>query len=182
MITLTSFSKSDFERFISWIDTEELLITISGTDLRFPVTEVQLQNYLDDDSSFAYNLVDSDLAETVGHAELKKTGPAMLKVDKLLVGSKSSRGRGIGEKAIKALLWESFEKHGSEITELNVFESNAAAIRCYEKCGFKMNPAIRKPFEVNGETWFAVNMRVEYSDWKKTQVTDEKFSSRASGK
>lgn len=172
MITLTPFGPADFSRFMRWIDSPELLITIAGTDLSFPVLEHQLQEYVDDLSSASYNLVFDD--EVIGHAELKRTGPAMLKVDKLLIGAKSSRGKGFGELAIRSLLQESFEEFRSQVTELNVFENNHAAIRCYEKCGFVSNPSLRKPFQVNGQVWYAVNMQISREDWQRNLTQPKK--------
>ena len=49
MIQLTAFSAADFDRFISWIDSEALLITIAGTVFSYPLTAVQLETYLADE-------------------------------------------------------------------------------------------------------------------------------------
>ena len=61
---------------------------------------------------------------------------------------------------INALLIYAFENLSAEIVELNVFDWNIAGIKCYEKCGFKVNPEIRQVFKVGDENWETINMVV----------------------
>ena len=61
---------------------------------------------------------------------------------------------------INALLAYAFENRNAEIVELNVFDWNIAGIKCYEKCGFKVNPEIRQVFKVGDENWETINMVV----------------------
>ena len=49
MIHLEPFKPSDFDRFISLLDNQEILIAIAGTYFSYPVTHEQLQKYLDDE-------------------------------------------------------------------------------------------------------------------------------------
>ena len=70
MISLIPFSESDFDLLISWIDSEELLITIAGTDLTYPLTHDQLSAYLSMETSHSFTIVDTALNKKVGHAEI----------------------------------------------------------------------------------------------------------------
>ena len=110
MIELTPFKPSDFNRLISWIDSKELLITIAGTVLTYPLTTDQLHTYLADPKSISFNVVDTIQGKTIGHAEIIKTGIGTCKLDKVLIGDKAIRGKGIGEKLINELLDYSFKK------------------------------------------------------------------------
>ncbi|MFB3389979.1 GNAT family N-acetyltransferase [Flavobacterium sp. LAR06] len=50
--------------------------------------------------------------------------------------------------------------------ELNVFDFNVGAIKCYEKVGFSINPDKILIREVDGETWTALNMVLKLDEWK----------------
>lgn len=165
MIKLTPFTQKEFDKLISWIDNEELLITIAGSVFSFPLTRNQLQKYLDDEKSHSFNIVDLSNDQVIGHAEIVLSGDNMYKIDKLIVGDKSNRGKGIGQYVINELLDYAFTKLNAGTVELNVFDWNIAGIKCYEKCGFIMNPAKQATFKAGDETWTALNMTVEKENW-----------------
>ena len=54
-----------------------------------------------------------------------------------------------------------------ENVELNVYDWNKSAIKCYEKSGFEINPNKISQIEVKGETWISLNMLLEKNKWKK---------------
>lgn len=87
-----------------------------------------------------FNVVDTADKKVVGHAQLIKYGEGIYKIDKLIIGDKTNRGKGRGQAVINALIAYAFENGVAEIVELNVFDWNIAGIKCYEKCGFKVNP------------------------------------------
>jgi RimJ/RimL family protein N-acetyltransferase len=165
MIRLEPFTKSDFDRLISWIDTKELLTTIAGDDFTFPLTSHQLLTYLEEEKSLPFNLVDIFESKIVGHAQVLIKEKGLCKIDKLLVGDMSIRGQGIGQAAINSLLRYSFENLNATVVELNVFDWNVAGIRCYEKCGFIKNESKSQVFRVESSTWTAINMTIDKSRW-----------------
>jgi RimJ/RimL family protein N-acetyltransferase len=165
MIQLTAFSPADFDRFISWIDSEGLLMTIAGTVFSYPLTVAQLETYLADKNSYAFNIVDVNEDRIIGHAELIMQEQNTCKIDKLIIGDQSNRGKGRGQEVIRKLLEYSFANLGAKTVELNVFDWNTAGIRCYEKCGFKMNPAKQALFRSGSETWTALNMTIDMVNW-----------------
>ena len=152
MILLEPFQPGDFDRLINWIDNEALLITIAGTEFSFPVTHDQLHRYLLLSNSYLFNVVDAADKKVVGHAQLIRSGDRMYKIDKLIIGDKTNRGKGRGQAVINALLTYAFENLGADVVELNVFDWNIAGIKCYEKCGFKVNPDNKQVFKVGDET------------------------------
>lgn len=139
MIKLEPFSKSNFDNLISWIDNKELLLTIAGNVFSYPLTSEQLQTYLDDKNSHSFNIVDLSQNKIIGHAEIVLSSENIFKIDKLIIGDNSNRGKGIGQKVINELLNYSFTELNAKTVELNVFDWNIGGIKCYEKCGFVMN-------------------------------------------
>jgi len=160
VIRLEPFSEKDFDLLISWVDSKELLLTIAGNVLSYPLTREQLQQYLDDPKSISFTIVDTELNKPIGHAELIPGNDGTVKIDKLLIGDPSGRGKGTGQQVINALLDHSFDKLNVHIVELNVFDWNIAGIKCYEKCGFVANHGKQQQFQVGEETWTAFNMTV----------------------
>ena len=160
MIELTPFTEKDFDQLIAWVDSNELLMTIAGPYFSFPLTTEQLHKYLLDEKSCSFNIVDTDANKVVGHAELVNMGNDLYKIDKLLIGDKNQRGKGTGEKVMNQLVKYALEKLNASIIELNVFDWNTSAIRCYEKTGFKINEAKSATFNVGDKEWLALNMQV----------------------
>jgi RimJ/RimL family protein N-acetyltransferase len=160
MIHLEPFQSEDFDRLVGWIDSEALLITIAGTEFTYPLTHDQLHRYLLVPYSYLFNIVDDTDKKVVGHAQLILSGDGMYKIDKLIIGDQSNRGKGRGQAVINLLLAYAFEKLNAKIVELNVFDWNVAGIKCYEKCGFKINPDKKQVFKMGDENWNTINMLV----------------------
>ena len=163
MIVLTPFQHKDFERLIGWIDSKELLVTIAGDVWTYPLTRDQLKKYLEDVKSHSFNLYDSSQNAVIGHAEILVASDSC-KIDKLLIDP-AHRGKGICPSAIKCLLHHAFENFPVHSVELNVFDWNAAGIRCYEKAGFTFTKA-KKTFSVGNKTWTALNMSVARDEFQ----------------
>jgi RimJ/RimL family protein N-acetyltransferase len=166
MITLTPFGQKDFTTFISWVDTEEKLFTIAGKDLSYPLTEDQLQSYLNDRDSYSFSVLEVEDGMLVGHAEVRSSGNGRFKIDKLIIGNRSKRGQGLGKQVIEQLLAFAFTGLQAEVVELNVFDWNKAGIRCYESCGFVLNPSGSVDFKFRDMTWLALNMVIQKTHWE----------------
>lgn len=169
MVRLEAFTPSDFEMFISWIDTKELLITIAGTVFSYPLTKSQLQNYIDDKKSLPFNVIDVERIKIIGHAEIRLSDDRTCKLDKVLIGDKGDRGKGVGLQLIKALLEYSFTNLDVLLVELNVYDWNIAGRKCYEKAGFTVNPDKKQLTEVDGIKWEATNMTIDRDRWSATR-------------
>ncbi len=69
----------------------------------------------------------------------------------IMIGSQENRGKGIGGFAVKAMLDHAFFNLNLRRIELGVLESNAAALRLYEKCGFVREGLQRQAVYKNGQ-------------------------------
>ncbi|MCI8286886.1 MAG: GNAT family N-acetyltransferase, partial [Lachnospiraceae bacterium] len=67
-------------------------------------------------------------------------------------------GRGYGVRMIKLALKYAFEITGVTSVQLNVFQVNAAAVRCYEKAGLKVRAVEENAFRYREEIWARCNM------------------------
>jgi RimJ/RimL family protein N-acetyltransferase len=171
MIKLTSFHPSDFDTFISWINTEELLVTIAGRYFTYPLTSAQLERYLEDEKSISFSVIDTAQNKIIGHSEIILNDDNICKLYKVIVGDTSNRGKGIGGMLINELLKYSFEKLNAHEVELNVYDWNIAGIKCYEKAGFIFTEKLQST-EINGKIWIAKNMTINKERWMSMQANE----------
>ena len=170
MIRLEKFNYKCYDRLISWVVTAEDLMQFAGPAFTFPLTYEQLDNSLSDSKRFAFQVLDSNTGTTIGHAEIYLTEQVAY-LGRLLIGERDFRGMGIGRQIVYCLLDFAFKDLDQQQVELNVFDWNINAIKCYEKAGFVFNPNKRAEREVNGQTWIALNMGIDKQKWEQLQLT-----------
>lgn len=158
MIRLAPFEPADFKKLIDWLDSEELLVQVAGPIFFHPLTEEQLVAYLKDDNRYAFKVVDTESDEAIGHAEIYKTEEGTAKICRVVIGDKAYRGKGLGQELISKLVSYAIDQLKTSSIELNVYDWNIPAIKCYEKVGFVFVPEKYTTINVNGETWKSLNM------------------------
>lgn len=171
MLALEKFDKDDYERLINWVDSEEALMQFAGPGLSFPLTKDQIEKSVDNPNRYVFKVVDTDTKTVIGHAEIYvKEGFASL--GKILIGDHRMRGRGTGKQIVDNLLSYVFLILKQPGAELNVFDWNIAAIKCYTKSGFTINPDKKLERTVNGKTWIALNMTLSKEEWQQRKQTE----------
>jgi RimJ/RimL family protein N-acetyltransferase len=128
-----------FDRLISWLPTEDDLVTWCAGFFRHPLTHAQLEQYLESSKQpnarviFTARTPDG---EAVGHIEVSQIWPHLSsRLSRVLVVP-DHRHRGIGSMIIREALSFSFAQHCVDHIDLGVSASNFAAIGCYAKLGF----------------------------------------------
>ena len=165
MIILEKFDPSGYNKLIGWVNSEESLMQFAGPAFTFPLTEDQLEESLSNKNRIAFKVIDEISKEAIGHAEIF-LGEKSAWLGKILIGDKNLRGNGIGQKIVQRLLEYVFTDLQQSKAELNVFDWNVPAIKCYEKCGFVINPDKRFERKINGQTWIALNMIATKEEWQ----------------
>lgn len=168
MIELDFFKREDFKVLIDWMDTPELLQQWGGSGFTYPLTEDQLEKYINLKNVIPYKVVNKENGNTVGHISLcnidKRNNSA--KIGTVLVGDKGSRGKGIGEEMINEILKIAFEEFKFHRVDLVVYDFNESAIRCYEKAGFKKEGLMKECRRFKDEYWSLFTMAILKSEWK----------------
>ena len=169
MITLSLFDQNDFKRFKSWIKSRDELFQFAGPIFTYPLTDEQLLTYINDPKRIAFKVSHSVTKEVIGHCVLNFENE-LPRLSRILVADINTRGKGLCKLIIHKMLEQLFIYRDFEAADLNVFDWNKSAIRCYEQVGFAINPAIVKCQMSNGEPWTALNMVILKEDWvrKKT--------------
>jgi RimJ/RimL family protein N-acetyltransferase len=164
MIQLQLLSEADFAHLISWVDSEETLMQFAGPAFAFPLTAHQLHDALSDPRRTSFKVVDHASGEMIGHAELYLATDSVY-LGRILIGDPTLRRQGIGSMIVKILLKHAFMQWDVDIVQLNVFDWNTPAIRCYQKAGFAINPDKKATRSVSGKIWTALNMNITKAAW-----------------
>lgn len=133
-VTLRPFAPADDAALISWLRTPEELTLFTGPRLTWPLTTDQLDE-LRATAEFVPFTAVADDGSVVGHIELVLTGADSARMARVLVDP-AQRGRGLGEKLVRAVIAEAQERGIRSLT-LFVFPDNTPAVTLYEKLGFE---------------------------------------------
>ena len=120
------------------MDSAESLMQFAGPGFTYPLTRQQLDKSLSDENRLAFKLVGTGSEMMVGYAEIYLT-PESAYLGRILIGNPLDRGKGLGSQLVTLLVTYAFTVLAKAKVQLNVFEWNTGAIRCYEKAGFKWN-------------------------------------------
>lgn len=170
-IRLEHFSTADVERLISWIGNEKEMVKFAGPSFTFPLTKDQLLRHLDDTKRHAFNIIHNDTVTTIGHGEVYHTNEHTGRICLIIIGDKQFRGEGYGTMATRLLTDWSFKNLHTKMVDLNVYDFNTAAIKAYERVGFRIITNNNTPTIIDGESWTSCRM----------QITREQFYSNETG-
>ena len=162
MIRFEAFGVSDFDRFISWIDSEASMIQFCGPIFDYPLTQEQLEKYLCADNRLIYKVIESCSEEIIGHAELNRIDQKNrnARISRILIGEKRHRNKGYGAAIIKELVRIGFNELHLHRLDLGVYDFNHQAIRCYKNCGFELEGLLKENSKVGNEYWSTYNMSI----------------------
>ena len=162
MIILEKFEEVDFDRLISWVDSEESMIQFSGPIFDYPITHRQLVNYRNTKNRLVYKVVDADSKEVIGHAELNNIDHKnrSAKICRILVGGKQQRNKGYGKAIINESIHIVFEDLKFHRLDLAVYDFNQQAIKCYKDCGFEIEGLFIDNKKVGNDYWSTYTMSI----------------------
>jgi len=181
MIKLEYFTPDDFQLLIDWVSDEELLLNWAGTEFRFPLTEEKLQRYIrsandfENSGTLIYKAVDLETGQTVGHISLTAVNREnrSARITRVLVGNTTERGKGIGEQMTRQLMRIGFNDLKLHRMSLGVFDFNEPAIRCYKKCGFRIDGLLRDINRHGDAFWSMAEMSILENEWQEMQRVAE---------
>jgi len=168
MIRLEKFTNTDFDRFISWIETESFMYQFAGPVFTFPITGNQLAEYISDENRKVFRVINTATDKVIGHGEINRIDRRnkSARLSRILIADKNERDKGFGTMIINELLRIGFEELNLHRIDLGVFEFNKSAIKCYEKCGFKIEGLLRESFVIDNEFQSVYNMSILRKEWE----------------
>ena len=91
----------------------------------------------------------------------------------IFIGDRDYRSKGYGTEAIKLLLDYGFSYLNLNNIDLHVFSFNERAIKCYEKCGFKVYGKRTNAKFVDGKYYDIISMEVLAENFKESYITNK---------
>ena len=139
-VTLHPFGRDDFSRLISWLPTEADLIEWCAAFFQYPLTDAQLERYLESTKQPNTRMVFTARSigvDAVGHIEISQIWPHLSsRLSRVLVAP-NQRRRGFASSMVARALSISFDQYFVDRVDVGVSATNSAAIDCYAKLGFR---------------------------------------------
>ncbi len=157
MISLQPLQESDFDTFISWIENQDYLFQFAGPIFTFPLTKEQLHKYIRDPKRKSFKVIDNETNTMIGHCEFNFENPAIPRLSRILIGDKNYRNKGYGKILVQKMTQTLLEDELINLVDLNVFDWNISAIKCYESVGFIQNEQKTIEHNNDGIIWKALN-------------------------
>ena len=153
----------DYENLQKWIDSERTHAFWCANRLSYPITQKSFHDFLEKNSmdwtDSAY-VATEDNGQVVGFFCYSINTEDNIGFLKFIVVDKTKRGKGYGKEMLNLALQYAFQITGADAVQLNVFNENALAKRCYEKVGFVERNIDKNAFAYKDELWSRCNMIV----------------------
>ena len=154
MYRLRELERADLERINMWRN-DPYLIACLGAPYRYINEDVDQQWY----DQYLRTRGNSVRCAIVDERDMILGLISLLDIDSInrsaelhiMIGGKENRGRGVGTFAVKAMIEHAFMNLNLRRIELEVLETNLAAIRLYEKTGFVREGMKRQANYKNGK-------------------------------
>jgi RimJ/RimL family protein N-acetyltransferase len=152
-VYLAPHNPDDAERYAEWVNDLEVGINMKIMPQIITVEqEHEILHKLATGSNPSFAIVDKDIGKPIGATSLFDIDPihrtAMFGI---FIGDRNYWNAGFGTEATNLVLDYGFHVLNLNNIALTVMSFNKRAIRCYEKCGFKLVGARRKACFVAGE-------------------------------
>jgi len=144
-----------------WINDFEVTRTLDLPMRPFPLEyeEAWYQRVIQSDRDLTFTIYDRQTLRPIGNAGLHQIDYQSRTADfGMAIGEKDFWGRGYGTESTGLVLDYGFGTLGLHNILLQVFSGNSAAIRAYEKAGFRRIGERREARRVNGEIWHILFM------------------------
>ncbi|NWL89013.1 MULTISPECIES: GNAT family N-acetyltransferase [unclassified Paenibacillus] len=165
-IVLREYRKEDLPSIRNWVNDPDITDTLS-TVFTFPQSEYDSESFLNmmmegkSNSMRGFVIADKAALDYIGQIDLIRIDwqnrSASLGI---VIGRKDLLGQGIGREAIHLLKQFVFQSLNLNRLELEVYDYNERAYRCYRSCGFQEEGRLRKKIFKNGSYHDVIMMSV----------------------
>lgn len=177
-VHLRRTEEPDIRRIWRWSNQVETRLLLHRPVHSLQEWTTDIQRWLADDDTYplsidksdneAVHAVTTERSEHIGFLMLRRLGkPWEERVGEIsfVIIDENYRELGYGTKAVKAALTRAFEEIGVDMVYLWTVSDNNAAIRCFEKSGFKFTDVERNNIAYDGERYDTFRMEIKKEDW-----------------
>lgn len=151
-IFFSPINPNDYEIYTKWVNDPEVSdnLGINTQNYTFGKEKDLLESLSKDNNAFA--IIEKETQSVIGNISLFSINNAARHCEVgIFIGNKKYRSNGFGAEALKLILNYGFNQLNLKSVNLRVFSYNTAAIKCYEKVGFKHAGRIRQTRFYNGD-------------------------------
>jgi len=167
---LRPLEERDLDRIAGWDSDSELAHMMGGVPISIEESRGRYLKMLNDRNSLVMAIVDHS-GWLIGDIELTeiawRSGDAELSIK---IGDPAYRDRGIGECAVREMLFIAFERLGLRRVYLRVCSDNLRAVRCYKKCGFRREGVVKRRLGPDDQVRVVTLMTILRSDFMNMQA------------
>ena len=165
-VELQQFKRADFARLLGWVSNRDDLIGWAGFSFLWPLDKRQLDECLASasDDHLIFTFFERTNGQVVGHLDLLINHDHGFGLVNRVFVAPTARGRGTCTAMMRLLVSLAFDELELHRLSLSVFDSNAAAIHCYEHVGFITEGQLRDTARAGGGYWSSVVMGLLESD------------------
>ena len=166
MMTIKPIEKDQYHYPVEWNAGKDAdyLSQWAGIKYQYPLTVEQIaeRDAMENVHIYAAFQEDSEKNEPamVGCVELEEMTPGQAGNVARFIVAEQEQGKGLGALILKSLIDTAFTTLGLTKLSLRVYCYNAAAIRCYEKCGFRVKKYL--PGEQPKWNCYSMELRKEW--------------------
>lgn len=171
MVYLRPLAPEDInEKYVAWVNDPDVGRYLEVTN--FPRTLEQIRSYYEQISAapneIMLAIVDKQSDLHIGNIKLGPINWVHRKATLgILLGERAFWGRGVGAEATRLMVEYGFFRLNLHRIDLGVFSEHAAAIRCYEKVGFKPEGRLREALYKDGAFTDHISMGLLRSEYQK---------------
>lgn len=160
---LRQYSKNDFSYLAKWVNSERIHALWCANSISYPMTQESFHALLEKnaaewgDSVF---LATEDDGQPVGFFSYSVNIAENSGFLKYVVLDSELRGKGYGTQMLTLALRYAFEITGVDFVQINVFDVNEAARKCYARIGFSERRVTENALTFHGETWKRHNLTI----------------------
>lgn len=151
----------DYEYLEKWVNDERIHALWCANLIPYPITRDNFRSILEKNAA---DWTDSAYVATENNGRVIGFFCYSLNTDdnsgflKFIIMDNQERGKGRGREMLQLALKYAFMVTGAESVQLNVFDSNTAAKRCYERVGFVERRVEKDVLPYQDELWSRCNM------------------------
>lgn len=158
----------DYQYLANWIGDEKTHAMWCANLIPYPITSQNLDRLLEKN---AIQYTDSAYVATQDNGIPIGFFCYSVNVDdnsgflKFVIVDSRKRGSGLGQEMLRSALRYAFHMTGVSLVQLYVFEENMAAVRCYEKAGFRKESIAKNVFPYHDEQWSRCHMNIRKQNY-----------------
>ena len=170
-IYLSPVNPEDAEKYAEWINDLNVSIYLTSAPKVYSLLkEKEILESLSKEG-YCFAIIDSEKDKLIGNIGLEDVDFIDRKaVLGIFIGDKDYWNKGYGTEAIELLLDFSFNLLNLNSIMLIVHAFNKRAIRCYEKCGFKLIGKRREGYIIGPEKFDEYYMDILASEFKNNRT------------